>query len=176
MKGTGSMEDKNTSPNTLSIGAAKGDVPSEAEVYDLNNRLFFRLLQVANVLHTTATKVVEPLGLTSQQWSVLGSIARLEDGGGASVNDLSTHLRMSRQNLSKLLERLEKSGLTERTQATSDLRQRRVVMTAEGKKLWKSLREIAGPFHEGALRGFTLLERLHFLELITRLEKGLRSE
>lgn len=156
--------------------AARMSLPADAEVLDLNNRLFFRLLQVANVMHNTATRLVEPLNLTSQQWSVLGSLARFADQGGASVNDLSAHLRMSRQNLSKILQRLELSGLTERVPDPADLRHRRVVMTDKGRVLWKSLQKIAGPFHENALRGFTVLERLHFLELITRFEKDLRSE
>jgi DNA-binding MarR family transcriptional regulator len=148
----------------------------DSDTRDLNNRLFFRLLQVANVMHNAATQAVATLGLTSQQWSVLGSIATFADRGGATVNDLGAHLRMSRQNLSKILERLERSGLTERIQVPSDLRQRQVVMTPDGKAIWKSLQKIAGPFHEKALRGFSALERLHFLELITRLERDLRSE
>lgn len=154
----------------------RGSAPTDAEIRDLNNRLFFRLLQVANVMHNAATQVAEPVGMTSQQWSVLGSLARFEDrGAAASVNDLSAHLRMSRQNLSKILQRLEASGLTERIPDPSDLRHRCVVMTDQGRSLWKSLQQIAGPFHENALRGFTVLERLHFLELITRLERDLRK-
>jgi DNA-binding MarR family transcriptional regulator len=150
-------------------------MPSDTEVRDINNRLFFRLLQVANVMHNAATQAADPVGLTSQQWSVLGSLARFEEKGGASVNDLSAHLRMSRQNLSKILQRLERLGLTERIPVPQDLRHRHVVMTEDGHKLWRSLQQIAGPFHENALRGFTVLERLHFLELITRLERDLRS-
>lgn len=149
--------------------------PSAKEIGDLNNRLFFRLLQVANVMHNSASQAVEPLGLTSQQWSVLGSVARFEGQGGATVNDLSAHLRMSRQNLSKLLQRLERDGLTQRMPAPDDLRQRFVVMTDQGKSFWKSLQKIAIPFHESALQGFSVAERVLFLELITRLEKGLRS-
>ena len=154
---------------------AQMTVPTDGEIRDLNNRLFFRLLQVANVMHNAATQVAEPVGLTSQQWSVLGSMARFQERGGASVNDLSAHLRMSRQNLSKILQRLEAAGLTERIPVPSDLRHRHVVMTEQGKTLWKSLQQIAGPFHENALRGFTVLERLHFLDLITRLERDLRK-
>ena len=155
---------------------AKPGTSPDANVRELNNRLFFRLLQVANVMHVAATRSVQPLGVTSQQWSVLGSLARFESQGGASVNDLSAHLRMSRQNLSNILQRLEQSGLTRRVQDAQDLRQRRVVMTETGRTLWASLREIAGPFHEDALRGFTIPDRIRFLDLITRLDRALVSE
>lgn len=145
------------------------------EIVDLNNRLFFRLLQVANVMHNSASQAVDPLGLTSQQWSVLGSVARFQGRGGATVNDLSAHLRMSRQNLSKILQRLERDGLTQRVPGPNDLRQRFVVLTGQGRAVWKSLRKIAIPFHETALQGFRIAERVLFLELITRLERGLRA-
>lgn len=145
------------------------------EIGDLNNRLFFRLLQVANVMHNSATQAVEPLGLTSQQWSVLGSVSRFEGQGGATVSDLSAHLRMSRQNLWKILQHLEKAGLTQRVPAPDDLRQRLVVMTDQGVRFWKSLQKIAIPYHESALRNFSVAERIEFVELITRLERGLRE-
>lgn len=156
--------------------SAPGSALTGEEIRDLNNRLFFRLLQVANVMHNAATQAVEALGVTSQQWSVLGSLARFEESGGASVNHLSAHLRISRQNLSNILQRLERVGLTERVPVPSDLRQRNVVMTEKGKELWRALQRIAGPFHEGALQGFTVAERLQFLELVTRLERGMRTE
>jgi MarR family transcriptional regulator, organic hydroperoxide resistance regulator len=162
-------------PHANEAEADRKVMPADAEIRDLNNRLFFRLLQVANVMHNAASQVVEPLGLTSYQWSVLGSMARFEEKGGASVNDLSAHLRMTRQNLSKILQRLEQLGLTKRVPLPTDLRHRHVVMTDQGKALWQSLQQIAGPFHENALSGFTILERLHFLELITRLERDLRK-
>jgi len=156
--------------------AEPDDALTGAEIRDLNNRLFFRLLQVANVMHNVATQAVKTLDVTSQQWSVLGALARFEESGVASVNDLSAHLRRSRQNLSSILQRLERMGLTERVPVPSDLRQRSVVMTEKGKELWRALQRIAGPFHEGALRDFTVAERLQFLELITRLERDMRSE
>ena len=156
-------------------GAQDRRAPTKGEIRDLNNRLFFRLLQVANVMHNSATQAVEPLGLTSQQWSVLGAIARFEAEGGASVNDLSAYLRVTRQNLSNILQRLERSGLTERVASASDLRQRNVVMTEKGKSLWSELQKTAVPYHEHALRGFTVQERMDFRDLVTRLERGLRS-
>jgi DNA-binding MarR family transcriptional regulator len=155
--------------------AGRSHALTAKEIGDLNNRLFFRLLQVANVMHNSATQAVESLGLTSQQWSVLGSVARFERQGGATVNHLSAHLRMSRQNLWKILQYLEKAGLTQRIPAPDDLRQRFVVMTDRGVRFWKSLQKIAIPYHEAALRNFSVPERIEFLELITRLERELRE-
>jgi DNA-binding MarR family transcriptional regulator len=70
---------------------------------EINNRLFFRLFQVANTLHTKGTQAVEELGVTTQQWSVLGALSRPQVKDGMSIGDLSRFLLVSRQNLTGLL-------------------------------------------------------------------------
>lgn len=76
----------------------------------LANRVFFRLYQCANMLHKTGTRAVENEGLTTQQWAVLGALSRDEAKGGMSVGDLARYLKVSRQNLSGLLSRMERDG------------------------------------------------------------------
>lgn len=148
----------------------------EAALADLNNRLFFRLLQVANTLNTQATKIVEPLGITSQQWSVIGALSRYQKDGGISVNDLSQYLRVSRQNISEILRRLERSRLIRRSQGNHDSRERMIELTPTGLRLWKSLRSVAKPFHAEALQDFTEPERVQFLEMLIKLERGLHGQ
>ena len=43
-------------------------------IQEINNRLFFRLFQVANTLHTKGTQAIDEFGVTTQQWSVLGAL------------------------------------------------------------------------------------------------------
>ena len=73
---------------------------------EINNRLFFRLFQAANTLHTKGTKALEEFGITTQQWSVLGALSRPVAASGMSVSELSQYLLVSRQNLTGLLNRL----------------------------------------------------------------------
>ena len=77
---------------------------------EINNRLFFRLFQVANTLHTKGTQAIEAFGVTTQQWSVLGALSRPQAANGMSINDLSRLLLVSRQNLTGLLSRLERDA------------------------------------------------------------------
>src|SRR5438034_4321378 len=77
---------------------------------ELANRLFFRLYQCANMLHKTGSRAVEDLGLTTQQWAVLGALSRPGAEGGMSVGDLARYLLVSRQNLSGLISRMERDG------------------------------------------------------------------
>jgi len=82
----------------------------ESVKIELANRVFFRLYQCANMLHKTGTKAVEAEGLTTQQWAVLGALSRPAASGGMSVGDLARYLKVSRQNLSGLLGRMERDG------------------------------------------------------------------
>lgn len=148
---------------------------SDAALAELNNRLFFRLLQVANTLTTQATKVVEPLGITSQQWSVIGAVSRYQEEGGIAVNELSQYLRVSRQNISAILKRLEHAKLIRRTPGDKDSRERMVELTTTGLRLWNTLRDVAKPFHATALRDFDEAERRGFLDMIIKLEHGLHE-
>src|ERR1700733_6120988 len=107
-------------------------IPKEKENstrMDLANRVFFRLYQSANMLHKTGTKAVEAEGLTTQQWAVLGALSRPAVSGGMSVGDLARYLKVSRQNLSGLLSRMERDGRIQTAAAERHRRSRLVSMT-----------------------------------------------
>ncbi len=78
---------------------------------DLNNRIFFRLFQLANTLQRQAVK---ELGITTVQWAVLGALSDPRPTQGMSVGALADFLVVSRQNLDGVLKRLERDGLVER--------------------------------------------------------------
>src|SRR4051794_26964935 len=103
---------------------------------ELANRVFFRLYQCANMLHKTGTRAVEAEGLTTQQWAVLGALSRPQAEGGMSVGDLARYLKVSRQNLSGLLSRMERDGHLTTAPDGRDRRSRLVTMTESGRKVW----------------------------------------
>ena len=59
-----------SSPESL---AARED---DAARFDVANRLFLRLYQSSNLLHKTGTRAVSAFGATTQQWAVMGALAR----------------------------------------------------------------------------------------------------
>lgn len=59
----------------------------EVAQLELANRIFFRLYQCANMLHKTGSRAVEQLGLTTQQWAVLGALSRPEAERGMGVGE-----------------------------------------------------------------------------------------
>lgn len=140
---------------------------------EINNRLFFRLFQAANTLHTKGTQALAEFGVTTQQWSVLGALSRPQATGGMSVSDLSRYLLVSRQNLSGLLTRLESEGYLERVTGEEDRRSRKVRLTPKGEELWTALAAPIEHFYDLALVGLSFDDRLAFVHYINLLQKNM---
>ncbi|OWW20791.1 MarR family winged helix-turn-helix transcriptional regulator [Noviherbaspirillum denitrificans] len=142
---------------------------------ELANRMFFRLYQCANMLHKTGTRAVEDLGLTTQQWAVLGALSRPEASGGMSVGDLARYLMVSRQNLSGLISRMERNGHLHGAQDGRDKRSRLITMTESGKAVWNSQ---AVPriheYYEKALADFSVGDMTHSLHYLLKLLENMK--
>lgn len=147
---------------------------------EIANRLFFRLYQCANMLHKTGTRAVEKEGLTTQQWAVLGALSRKGAEGGMTVGDMATYLKVSRQNLSGLIGRMERDKHIELVADTQDRRAKRVRMTANGRRVWENeAQPKIRAYYEAALADFStgdLTHTLHYLlKLLDNMEKIDRS-
>lgn len=140
---------------------------------EINNRLFFRLFQVANTLHTKGTQALEDFGVTTPQWSVLGALSRPQAVGGMSITELSRYLLVSRQNLTGVLNRLERDGLVERITGEEDRRERKITLSTKGAGLWQALADPIHAFHDAALKGFSSDDRLAFIHYIDVLQRNM---
>ncbi|GAA4011430.1 MarR family transcriptional regulator [Actimicrobium antarcticum] len=145
-------------------------VSNNATRNELANRLFFRLYQCANMLHKTGTRAVEDLGLTTQQWAVLGALSRPDVADGMSVGDLARYLLVSRQNLSGLISRMERDGHLSSDQDGRDKRSRLITMTASGHDVWnnKAIPRI-NTYYEQALADFSVSDMTHTLHYMLKM-------
>ena len=142
--------------------------------YDIANRIFFRLYQASNLMHKQGTRYVGAFGATTQQWAVLGALARspVRDGG-MTVKQLVGYLDVSRQNLTIVLDRLERRGWTERVKDVEDGRSRRVRLTADGKTVWTQMLTPIEAFYEASLKGFSTDDQRALYALLDRLKTSL---
>lgn len=140
---------------------------------EIANRLFFRLFQVTNTLHTKGTQALEQFGVTTQQWSVMGALSRPQAAEGMSVNDLSRFLLVSRQNLTGVLTRLERDGIIKKHTGAEDRRSRKVRLTKAGNELWQSLQQPIHGFYDEALKGFSFDDRLSFIHYVSLLQRNM---
>jgi len=164
-------------PAQIEKDAAMKDSPPENSLAadEIDNRLFFRLFQTANTLHTKGTQALETVGVTTGKWSVLGALCRPQARTGMSIGDLCRYLLVSRQHLSAVLNRLEQDGLIERT-AGEDRRSRHVRMTRKGEALWLTMGEPIRSFYGSALKGFSFDDKLEFIHHLTRLQRNMSQD
>ncbi|TAL63981.1 MAG: MarR family transcriptional regulator [Burkholderiaceae bacterium] len=143
---------------------------------ELANRVFFRLYQCANMLHKTGTRAVEAEGLTTQQWAVLGALSRPVVAGGMSVGDLARYLKVSRQNLSGLLGRMERDGHIGTAPDGRDRRSRLVSMTDSGRRVWLvEAQPKIHDYYEQALAGFSVNDITHTLHYLLKLLENMQG-
>lgn len=139
--------------------------------FDLANRLFFRLYQASNLLHKSGARALSEAGATTQQWAVIGALARpgvVE--AGLNVKALIEFLLLSRQNLTAVIDRLEERGWVERIKDLEDGRSRRLRLTAEGRKVWAGMHGPIALFYDAALADFSDAERGEFHRLLNKLK------
>lgn len=140
------------------------------EIDDLANRLFFRLYQSANLMHKSGTRALESTGTTTQQWAVIGALARQGCEAGISVGDLTRFLLVSRQNLNGVLSRMEREGLIERTVSPHDSRSRLIRLSAEGRHLWRGeMSRLIAQYYQAALEGFSTTDKIHTIHYLDKL-------
>ena len=148
--------------------------------FEIANRLFFRLYQASNLMHKTGSRSVSEFGTTTQQWAVLGALARpAARDRGMTVKELIEFLLLSRQNLTAVLNRLQRQGLVERTRIAEDARVRRIRLTEQGTATWARMLININGYYQEALDGFTTEESLMLYRLLDRLKsrlQGLASE
>lgn len=153
---------------------ADAEVKAQTVQFDVANRLFFRLYQCSNLMHKNGTRYVGEFGATTQQWAVLGALARpivLERG--MSVKDLIEFLLLSRQNLTAVLDRLEGRGWIERAKDEDDGRAKRIRLTAEGRILWARMLRRIEAFYVDSLSDLSAQDQLQLYQLLDRLKGAL---
>jgi DNA-binding MarR family transcriptional regulator len=129
--------------------------------FDVANRVFFRLYQASNLMHT-------------QQWAVLGALARpLVRGDGMTVKDLMEFLDVSRQNLTIVLDRLEARDWIKRVRDEDDGRSRRIRLTSKGTSTWAGMQDPIEAFYSSALTTFSHEDQIALYRLLDRLKTAL---
>lgn len=166
------MPGSRTKPN---FDPGHGEAPARTR-FEAANRVFFRLYQSSNLMHKVGTRFVAEYGATTQQWAVLGALARPQaEKGGMTVKDLLAFLLVSRQNLTPVLDRLEARGWIERARDPTDGRSRRILLTAAGRRIWLHMHQEIERFYAEALRDFSLSDQVALYRLLDRLKLGLSA-
>ncbi len=102
------------------------------------------VLAIADALRPTLLRVGRELrrearaaGVSPEQVAILVSV---KYSPGVGIGELAAHERVSAAAMSKLVSRLERDGLVERTPSPSDRRRHGLALTAEGQRVLRSVR------------------------------------
>ena len=116
----------------------------------LQQEAFLSILRTASELSNAADRSLREFNITQQQYNVL-RILRGAGAQGLCRNEISARMVAATPDMSRLLDRMEKSGWITRKRAEDDRRQVSTFITDSGQKL---LAVIEGPAHKQIHRLF----------------------
>ncbi|MGH9941618.1 MAG: MarR family winged helix-turn-helix transcriptional regulator [Pyrinomonadaceae bacterium] len=128
---------------------------------------FVTLFSTADRVRTVLTAIIEPHGITGQQYNVLRI---LRGAGPEGLLTLTVAERMIERapGITRMIDRLEAKGLVERERCTEDRRCVHCRITKQGLTLLARLDE---PVEEGNRAAFAALTRQEQAQLVTLLAK-----
>lgn len=112
------------------------------------------VIRTSAMLVDAFERMLKPYGITSTQYNVL-RILRGAEPDGLCRNDLRDRMLTRMPDVTRLLDRMEESGLIDRTRETSDRRMVMTRITAKGKRLLDELEDDVEREHERAFGALT---------------------
>ena len=140
---------------------------------DPNQSFGFVIHDIARLLHRNFDRRAQSLGLTRAQWSVLVHLRRQD---GMRQIDLANLLEVQPISLSRLIDRLVKSGGVERRSDPEDRRANRIFLTEKVKPLLGRLLELGKETREEALAGIPKEERDRFMKTLLRIRANITEQ
>lgn len=116
--------------------------------------LILNLFRLNNLLLTTGDRLVDGLGLTSARWQVLGAIAYADRP--QPVAWLARDMGANRQNVQRIINDLNESGLVAFQTNPHHRRAQLVVMTDRGKRTFDAAMRLQSPWVNRLAQGLAV--------------------
>ncbi len=138
--------------------------PPEPESLD------FLLAQICRLKHARVHTLLEALGLYSGQPPVLRALWEQE---GLTHTELAKLLHVQPATITRMLQRMEKSGFVQRRPDLEDQRVSRVYLTPAGRAIQDSVRQVWRTLEAEAFAGFTMEERVLLRRFFLQIRENL---
>lgn len=161
------LAQKGVRPAVLPAAAAREKRRTALDIDALNGHFgyFIRRLQVW-VFHDFI-RTLAPIDIRPAQYSVLIVIAA---NPGLSQSDLADTLGIERARLVRLLDRLEKRGLTQRLASRTDRRSHALKLTPDGQKTLKRAKALAAEHEARIIARIGNEQRKSLIDALGRIE------
>lgn len=139
---------------------------------DTNNRLFLisqtyaTLFSVTNKLQAVGDESMREL--TSRQLMALIAIVHIPEGE-VTLNAIASKLGATKQSTAQIINNLKSKGYLESEKSKVDARSVNIVMTENGKKVFKQANEQGSIFLQDIFQAFSTEELAQFWELLKKL-------
>ena len=132
------------------------------------------VVRTAAMIRRAVARVVEPFGITPAQYNVLRI---LRGAGTAGLPTLAVRDRLLEEapGITRLLDRLERSGLVRRSRSTPDRRQVMCHPTPRGLALLTRLDPLIGAADESGAAGLRVKEQRALIQLLDRVRDRMRE-
>ena len=133
------------------------------------NHLF---VQTCKAHRTRTSELLSEFGVHVGQEMILGA---LWQESGLPMSQLAERLEVQPPTISRMIQRMENSGLVERRPCGKDLRVAFVHLTVKGEALREKVEGVWAAVEGQLTQGMTEEERTLFQELLTRVRSNLRE-
>jgi DNA-binding MarR family transcriptional regulator len=123
------------------------------------------LMRTADLIRRHAAALVEPHGITIQQFNVL-RILRGAGSEGLPTLEVAERMIERTPGVTRLLDRIEAKGLVRRQRCPKDRRQHLCWITADGLALLEKIDALAPRAQEDSLKGLRQKDRVAFIRLL----------
>jgi len=127
--------------------------------------------QICRLKHTRVQSLLEALGLYEGQPALLHSLWAEE---GLTHTELARRLHVRPATVTKMIQRMEKSGFVERRPDPADQRLSRVYLTEAGRSVQTAVREVWRALEREAFYGFSDDERAQLQRFFRQIRENLR--
>jgi DNA-binding MarR family transcriptional regulator len=148
-------------------GKLQAEIRQRKPFVSLEEETYLNLVRTADALTRELELVLQPHGITTTQYNVL-RILRGAGAEGATCSAISDRLLAFDPDVTRLLDRMEKAGLVQRTRSVTD---RRVVLTTITPTGLEVLARLDEPLEQLVKQQFKALSRARLTQLIADLEE-----
>ena len=156
---------------TKQLSSIQSDLRQNQPFLSRSQEAAVALLRTADVLNRHFTRIVEPFGITLQQFNVL----RILRGAGTALPTMEIGERMVQQTpgVTRLLDRMEAKGLVVRVRAVDDRRQVLCTISQAGTELLARLDAPMNQADNDAIRSLEHDEQLALLAMLDKIRADL---
>ncbi len=137
---------------------------------DLGHELTRAVMTTADTFLRQGQRLFRSYGITAAQYNVLSALAAT--GEGISQRELGDVLVVDRSNVTGLIDRMEKAGWVRRANDPADRRVFRVLLTPDGRRLWKKISPVYETVVLQVVEGLSEKQTLATLSVLKHLQAG----